>query len=52
MIMGHSDTVQTGDPANWEFDPFCGLIKDGKIFGRGSVDDKYALATALFIINF
>ncbi len=51
MIMGHSDTVQTGDPANWEFDPFCGLIKDGKIFGRGAVDDKYALATGLFLIK-
>jgi len=51
MLMGHSDTVQTGDPANWDLDPFSGLIKDGKIFGRGSVDDKYALATCLFIIK-
>lgn len=51
MLMGHSDTVQIGDPANWESDPFSGEIKDGKIFGRGSVDDKYALATVLFLIK-
>ena len=51
MLMGHSDTVQTGDPANWDLDPFSGEIKDGKIYGRGSVDDKYALATVLFLIK-
>lgn len=51
MLMGHSDTVSTGDPANWDSDPFSGMIKDGKIFGRGACDDKYALATCLFLIK-
>lgn len=51
MLMAHSDTVEIGNPANWESDPLSGEIKDGKIFGRGACDDKYALATVLFIIK-
>ncbi len=51
MLMGHTDTVVIGDPANWTVDPLGGIIKDGKIFGRGACDDKYALATVLFLIK-
>ncbi|MBO5880016.1 MAG: M20 family metallopeptidase [Clostridia bacterium] len=51
MLMGHIDTVPIGDLANWNFEPLSGEILDGKIFGRGACDDKYALATALFIIK-
>ncbi|MBQ5840866.1 MAG: M20 family metallopeptidase [Clostridia bacterium] len=51
MLMAHTDTVQIGDPKSWEFDPLSGEIKDGKIFGRGAGDDKYALATVLFLIK-
>lgn len=51
MLMGHSDTVQVGDRANWDFDPFCGEIKDGKILGRGANDDKFALAASLFLFK-
>ena len=51
MLMGHTDTVEIGDVNNWEFDPLCATISDGKIFGRGACDDKYAVATALFILK-
>ena len=51
MLMGHSDTVKIGDLANWVTEPLSGSIKDGKIFGRGACDDKYALATIIFIIK-
>ncbi|MBO5452357.1 MAG: M20 family metallopeptidase [Clostridia bacterium] len=51
MLMAHTDTVEIGDPKNWESDPLSGEIKDGKIFGRGACDDKYAIATALFTIK-
>ncbi|MBQ4611923.1 MAG: M20 family metallopeptidase [Clostridia bacterium] len=51
MLMGHTDTVEIGDIANWDGDPLAGEIRDGKIFGRGACDDKYALATALFVIK-
>ena len=51
MLMAHEDTVEIGDRANWQFDPLQGMIKDGKIFGRGACDDKYAIATVLFVIK-
>lgn len=51
MLMGHIDTVKVGDVSNWAFDPLAGVIKEGKIFGRGACDDKYALATVLFLIK-
>ena len=51
MLMGHIDTVEIGELSNWQFDPLAGEIKDGNILGRGACDDKYALATALFLIK-
>ena len=51
MLMAHEDTVEIGDVGNWIGDPLSGEIKDGKIWGRGSCDDKYAIATILFIIR-
>lgn len=51
MLEGHMDTV---DVKNMKVDPFSGVIKDGKIFGRGSVDMKGALAamiTALLAVK-
>lgn len=51
MLMGHSDTVPIGDPANWSFEPLIGEVREGKVWGRGACDDKYALATVLFLIG-
>ena len=51
MLMGHTDTVEIGDVKNWELDPLSGTIRDGKIWGRGACDDKYAIATGLFILK-
>lgn len=51
MLMAHTDTVRIGDLTDWEFEPLSGMKKEGKIFGRGACDDKYAIATALFIIK-
>lgn len=51
MLMAHIDTVKIGDLANWDDDPLSGMVKDGKIYGRGACDDKYAIAAALFIIK-
>jgi len=37
-ILGHIDVVPEGD--GWSMDPYGGVIKDGKIYARGSSDDK------------
>ncbi len=51
LLMAHMDTVRIGDRENWVLDPLSGQIKDGRIFGRGACDDKYAIATALFLMK-
>ena len=37
-ILGHVDVVPEGD--GWIYPPYGGVIADGKIFGRGTLDDK------------
>ncbi len=51
MLCGHIDTMPIGDLANWTVEPQKGIIRDGKIWGRGACDDKYALATILFLLR-
>lgn len=36
----HLDTVGVGDPRAWRHDPFGGIIEDGWMYGRGTVDEK------------
>ncbi|MFA9556230.1 peptidase [Evansella sp. AB-rgal1] len=51
VLNGHVDVVPEGDLSDWEEDPFCGKIKDGKIFGRGSTDMKGGNAAMLFALK-
>ncbi|HXQ82129.1 MAG TPA: YgeY family selenium metabolism-linked hydrolase [Opitutaceae bacterium] len=41
---GHVDTVLPGDRSQWTFDPFDARVDDGKVRGRGSVDQKGGVA--------
>jgi succinyl-diaminopimelate desuccinylase len=45
-LNGHIDVVPPG--AGWTVDPFAGLVRDGRIFGRGVCDMKAGLAAAVF----
>ena len=40
LIESHMDTVPIGSRDKWIVDPFSGQVRDGKIYGRGSSDDK------------
>jgi putative selenium metabolism hydrolase len=44
---GHVDTVHAGDLSQWTFDPFQPKIENGKVWGRGTVDQKGGLASIL-----
>ncbi len=43
----HIDTVGVGDPDQWHLDPFSGLIRDGRVHGRGSTDQKGGAASMI-----
>lgn len=44
LMDGHIDCVGVGDPDAWEHDPFEGKLEDGKVWGRGAVDELPAIA--------
>ena len=46
-IDAHIDTVEVGDPEQWDQDPFSGAIKDGFVYGRGSSDQKGGAASMI-----
>ncbi|MBW3099064.1 acetylornithine deacetylase/succinyl-diaminopimelate desuccinylase family protein [Pseudohoeflea coraliihabitans] len=41
----HTDVVETG--RGWSVDPFEGLVRDGKVYGRGACDMKGGLAASI-----
>ena len=47
LFYGHIDKQPPGDGWDKEFGPYKPVIKDNKIYGRGTVDDGYAVFTAI-----
>lgn len=48
-ILGHVDVVPGGD--GWTGDPFKAEIRDGRIYGRGTSDDKGPIIAALYALK-
>lgn len=48
MFDSHMDTVSVIDEELWDDPPFGGVIKDGKLYGRGAVDMKCPLAASVY----
>ncbi len=44
LFDAHIDTVKATEAENWLYPPFAGKIIKGKIYGRGAVDEKPAMA--------
>lgn len=48
MFNTHMDHVDVGDPANWPFPPYDGVVSNGEIWGRGASDLKGSLACHVY----
>lgn len=49
LILAHTDVVSV-QREKWPVDPFGAVLKDGYVWGRGSVDDKPVLAANLMVM--
>jgi len=49
LFNGHTDVVPPGP--NWTVDPFTGIVKNGRVYGRGAVDMLGGLAAMLGAIK-
>ena len=47
-LVAHMDVVPTGDPELWENPPFDPIVKDGKLYGRGTEDDGQSVISSMF----
>lgn len=48
-ILGHLDVVPEGK--DWDYDPYGAEIVDGKIYGRGTMDDKGPVVAAFYAMK-
>lgn len=49
LLLGHSDVVPPGD--GWTVHPYGGLVRDGRLYGRGAADMKGGLAACVVALG-
>jgi succinyl-diaminopimelate desuccinylase len=47
VLNGHIDVVPEGDPGGWSVPPFGGVVRDGRVYGRGACDMKGGVAAGM-----
>ncbi|SFL51769.1 YgeY family selenium metabolism-linked hydrolase [Pelosinus propionicus] len=52
LFDGHIDTVPVPDDGKWKQAPFGGILKDGKIYGRGASDMKGAVSAMIMAAGY
>ena len=50
-ILSHVDVVPAGDLDEWETNPFEAVIKEGRVYGRGTIDDKGMIIASLYAMK-
>lgn len=48
-ILGHLDVVPAG--SGWDFEPYGGEVKDERIYGRGTTDNKGPVVSCLYAMK-
>ena len=51
ILNGHLDTVPIDDASRWTTEPFGAEVRDGFLYGRGSVDMKGGLTVAIGVAH-
>ena len=49
LVMAHTDVVGV-QRENWSVDPFGAVVRDGYVYGRGSLDDKDNVTAGLMLM--
>ncbi|MDI9571445.1 MAG: M20 family metallo-hydrolase [Pseudomonadota bacterium] len=47
-IISHLDIVPPGEAGLWDADPYRAYVRDGRLYGRGTVDNQQDLVASLF----
>ncbi len=47
VLNGHLDTFPLGDESGWTVPPFGGLLREGRLYGRGVSDMKAGIAASI-----
>lgn len=50
-LMAHIDVVPEGDIKLWNTNPWEAVVKDGKIYGRGTEDNQQGLVSSVFTLR-
>lgn len=51
-IVSHMDTVPAGNLNDWDTPPFEPVVKNGRIYGRGTEDNGQAIISSMFASRF
>ncbi|MHC1791943.1 M20 family metallopeptidase [Solidesulfovibrio sp.] len=49
VLNAHIDTAPVEDASSWTHPPFSGVIDNGRLYGRGALDDKAGVAMLLLL---
>ncbi|MCD6356204.1 MAG: M20/M25/M40 family metallo-hydrolase [Anaerolineaceae bacterium] len=50
-LIAHIDTVAEGNHEDWTSPPFSGEIRNGRMYGRGTADNKAGIACGLYTLQ-